>query len=146
MEALLSSRIEFFLAIFVITIIMNNTFIYYLSHAPPNGRVRHKAFLSGSRHRAVVQTRLAREKNVTGHSSKKERLRRQKINLVPPKSVKSLGDGPLRLEEWVSLSRKTRLPGFLGSHVKLSRATKSHQTNSSRRLVRKGLVWGLKKH
>ena len=38
----------------------------YLSYALPTGRVRHKAFLDGSRRRAVAQTRLASTKMPRG--------------------------------------------------------------------------------
>ena len=42
--------------------------------------------------------------------------------------IRSGGDGPLRLEEWVSLAHKMQLLCFPGSRIKQFRPTKSHQT------------------
>ena len=53
-----------------------DTLCRYLSYVPPTGRVWHKAFLGGSKRRAVARISQAAPKMPRRHSPKNEHLRR----------------------------------------------------------------------
>ena len=73
----------------------------YLSYVQPTGRVWHKAFLCGSRRRAVAQTRPAFLKMPLAPSAFpwKGSPQAPVINLAPPRRVRTWGDGPRRLDD-----------------------------------------------
>ena len=69
----------------------------YWLRAPPNGQVRHKAFLKVGPGVWPEPTRARHFQKYLGpcrHSPKEGRLRRQAINLTPPKKVKAWGTDP----------------------------------------------------